>query len=124
MTDLPDFTNPDLADQWGIAALNAEGIDTTQVWGVTGDLGFFSEQAARQAAAELMMAGYGGKGCADGLERRAKPALSADDQLDHDRDSQHGAHAGCGSFHADRPGPVTHREGRQMGERWRRLAGH
>lgn len=39
-------------------ALNAEGIDTTQVCGVSADLGFFSEQAARQAAAELIMAGY------------------------------------------------------------------
>jgi len=58
MSDPPDFIDPDQADQWAITALNAEGMDTTQVWGVSADLGFLSEQAARQAAAELMMAGY------------------------------------------------------------------
>jgi len=58
MIDPPDFIDPDQADQWAITALSAAGIDTTQVLGVSADLGFFSEQAARQAAAELMMAGY------------------------------------------------------------------
>jgi hypothetical protein len=58
MTDPSDFIDPDQADQWAITALNTEGIDTTQIWGVSADLGFFSEQAARQAAAELIMAGY------------------------------------------------------------------
>lgn len=58
MTDPLDFDDPDKADQFMIDNLAAQGIDITQVMPVSAHLGFFSEQAARQAAVELLLAGY------------------------------------------------------------------
>ena len=58
MTDTRDFDDPDQADQAMMEGLKAQGIDTAKVIAITTDLGFYSEQAARQAAVELILASY------------------------------------------------------------------
>lgn len=58
MTDNSLLDALDENDQSTIDGLDGQGIDLTQPLAVRGDLGFATEQSVRQAAAELVLAGY------------------------------------------------------------------
>lgn len=58
MTDTTDFGDYDQAFQAVVDGLKAQCIDTSQPLAVSVDLGFYSQQAACQAAAELVLTGY------------------------------------------------------------------
>jgi hypothetical protein len=53
-----DFEDEDQVDQAIIEGLHTRGIDSARMMAVDAQLGFDSDQAARQAAADLVMAGY------------------------------------------------------------------